>query len=126
MYKHTIEQLQSNSRGGEINFSQDLKFSQISKITDNLSDNNSQEHGDKYSGKEFSSKFMANSAVLSNSRASMNSARSKEETRAMYKKLSQMSMATAAMMSVKRDYVSLKELSKVDEHHDTAHNTSNH
>lgn len=35
-----------------------------------------------------------------------------------------MSMATAAMMSVKRDYVSLKELAKSIDDHDV-NNTSN-
>ncbi|EAR87871.2 hypothetical protein TTHERM_00006350 (macronuclear) [Tetrahymena thermophila SB210] len=125
VYKQTIEHLQNNSRQGDINFSQDLKFSQISKITDNLSDNNSHdEQADKLSGKELSQRLMSGVAALSQSRASVSSIRSKEETRSMYKKLSQMSMATAAMMSVKRDYVSLKELAKSIDDHDV-NNTSN-
>ncbi|KAL4499684.1 hypothetical protein ABPG72_017224 [Tetrahymena utriculariae] len=125
VYKQTIEHLQNNSRQGDINFSQDLKFSQISKITDNLSDNNSHdEQADKISGNELSQRRLSGIAALSQSRASVSSVRSKEETKSMYKKLSQMSMATAAMMSVKRDYVSLKELAKsIDDH--GVNNTSN-
>lgn len=49
---------------------------------------------------------------MSGSKISLNSQRSKEETRSMYKKFSLMSTATAAMMSVKHDYVSLAELAK--------------
>lgn len=57
---------------------------------------------------------------------SMNSSRSRDETKSMYKKLSWMSMATAAMMSTKHDYVSLKELSKsIDDHENYNLNQSN-
>jgi hypothetical protein len=52
---------------------------------------------------------------LSVSQHSTTSGRSKEETRKMYKKLQTMSQATAAIMSTKLDYSSLKDLTRSTE-----------
>lgn len=49
------------------------------------------------------------------SQRSFTSTRSKEETKKMYRKLQTMSKATAAILSTKMDYNSLKDLQKQSE-----------
>ena len=67
VYRSTIEHLQ-NSRLEASNMSQDLKLSQISRITDNHSDNNdnnSVDMADKYSANELSARLGGHAASAS-------------------------------------------------------------
>lgn len=64
VYRHTIEHLQ-NSRLEASNMSQDLKLSQISRITDNHSENNSVDMADKYSANELSARLGGHPASTS-------------------------------------------------------------